>query len=148
MTDKEFKKLNRAELIEIIYQLQLKQNELEETNRQLKEQMNNIDIRISQAGSIADAAISINGVFEAAQKAADQYLQGICASKPDLEDRYNRMIADAEQKADEIISHAKAEREKIMEQTDRDIIDKWDEFNKRANQILEKYKKQILADKD
>ena len=36
MTDKEFKRLSRSQLIDIIYQLQLKQNELEEENRKLK----------------------------------------------------------------------------------------------------------------
>ncbi|MCM1544822.1 MAG: hypothetical protein NC110_05920 [Ruminococcus sp.] len=144
MTDRELKKLSRAELIEIIYQLQLKQEELTEMNRKLKKQMKSIDIRISQAGSIAEAALSINEVFESAQKAADQYLQGICASKDDLEARYNRMVEDAEQKAAEIIGNAEERSRIIREQTDREIENKWDEFNVRANQILEKYKKQIF----
>lgn len=132
MTDKEFRKLNRAELIEIIYQLQLKQNELEKTNQQLKEEMDNVNIRISQSGSIAEAALSINGVFEAAQKAADQYLEGVYASKSDLDAQYDKIIKDAEQKADEIIKSAEAERTKIMEQTERDVAAKWDEFNKKS----------------
>ena len=32
---------------------------------------------LSQAGNIAEAALALNGVFEAAQKAADQYLENI-----------------------------------------------------------------------
>lgn len=148
MTNKEFKKLNRADLIEIIYQLQLKQTELENTNQQLREQIGHMNIRISQAGSIADAALSINGVFEAAQKAADQYLEGIYASKSEFEARYEKIIKDAEQKADEIIKQAEAEGIKIMEQTDRDVVAIWDEFNEKTNQILEKCKMQIHANKN
>lgn len=133
MTDKEFKRLNRAELIEIIYQLQLKQNELEKTNQQLREKIDNVNIRISQAGSIAEAALSINGIFEAAQKAADQYLEGVYASKSDLEAKCNKMIEDAEQKAEEIIRRAEAERTKILEQTDCGVVAKWDEFNEKRD---------------
>ena len=36
MTDKEFKRLGRAQLIEIIYQLQLQLDELTEQNQALK----------------------------------------------------------------------------------------------------------------
>lgn len=34
-------------------------------------------ISAKQAGSIADAALAINGIFEAAQRAADQYLASV-----------------------------------------------------------------------
>ena len=52
-------------------------------------------IELSKAGSIAEAALKLNGVFEAAQRAADQYLYNIrlmsgqaaaeaeCPAKPD-----------------------------------------------------------------
>ena len=35
------------------------------------------EIELREAGSIAEAALRLNGVFEAAQKAADQYLYNI-----------------------------------------------------------------------
>ncbi len=43
-------------------------------------------IDLEEAGSIAEAALKINGIFEAAQKAADQYLynlQRMCDQKTD-----------------------------------------------------------------
>ena len=39
-------------------------------------------IRMESAGSIAEAALKINEVFEAAQRAAEQYLESLKAAKP------------------------------------------------------------------
>ncbi len=76
MTDKELKKLSRYELLEMLLE-QSKEvqrlKELEKANALLEERQ----ILIHNAGSIAQAALKLNGVFEAAQKAADQYLENI-----------------------------------------------------------------------
>lgn len=40
------------------------------------------EIELQEAGSIAEAALRLNGVFEAAQKAADQYLESVRALHP------------------------------------------------------------------
>ena len=74
MTDKELQHLSRVELIEIIYELQ-KQNEAAAAQvKRLEKALADREIHISNAGSIAEAAMGLNGVFEAAQAAADQYL--------------------------------------------------------------------------
>ena len=77
MTDREFKRLKRPELVEIIYQLQhsleQEQKEKEELQRQLDEKR----IRIEKAGSIAEAVIEINNLMEVAQRTADQYIEQI-----------------------------------------------------------------------
>ena len=77
MTDKELKKLKRIELLEMLIE-QSKENEelkrqLEEANKKLESR----DIMIKQSGSIAEAALKLNGVFEAAEKAAKQYLENV-----------------------------------------------------------------------
>lgn len=74
MTEKELKKLNRYQLLEMLI-LQTEradrlEQELEETRKRLEEH----DLRISQLGSIAEASLQLSGIFEAAQKAADLYL--------------------------------------------------------------------------
>ncbi len=80
MTDKELKRLSRAELLEMLIE-QMKENEdlrsqLEEANKKL----DNRKIIIENSGSIAEAALKLNGVFEAAEKAAEQYLENIKSS--------------------------------------------------------------------
>ena len=49
------------------------QQELEETKQKLEDRR----LMEKEAGSIAEAALRINKVFEAAQQAADQYLENI-----------------------------------------------------------------------
>ena len=96
MINKEIKHLTRRELVDIIYQLkkneQDMQAELESLRRELQEQR----IRVSVAGSIADAAMSITNVFSAAQATADLYLREIEYMKQDTEKECAEKIADAE----------------------------------------------------
>lgn len=77
MTDKELKKLNRAELLEIMVaqaqEIERLQTQLDEANKKLESRT----IEISEAGSIANAALRLNGVFTAAEEAAAQYLENI-----------------------------------------------------------------------
>ena len=84
MTDKQLKKLNRAELLELLLEqsreLDRLQAELQETKDALAER----NLKIESCGSIAEAASEVNALFHAAQRAADMYLlnvQRICAEK-------------------------------------------------------------------
>ncbi len=77
MTSRELRKMNRADLIEIIYQYQKKEQELLQENAELRQQLEDRQIQMKNAGSIAEAALALNEVFEAAQSAADQYLQSV-----------------------------------------------------------------------
>lgn len=77
MTDKELKKLSRAELLEMLLEqtrrVETLQKELEQKNAMLEDRR----LKEEEAGSIAHAALALNKVFEAAQAAADQYLYNI-----------------------------------------------------------------------
>lgn len=77
MVEKELRKMNRAELIEIIYVLKTREESLTERNHELEEQLKKREICLEKSGSIAEAALAVNHVFEAAQKAAEDYLLSI-----------------------------------------------------------------------
>ncbi len=84
LTDKEFKRLSRAELIEIIYQMQRDEEALRRENDQLKAQLADRRSHLARAGSIAEASLALNGVFEAAQASADAYLAEIAQLRDEL----------------------------------------------------------------
>lgn len=74
MTDRELKRLSRAELLELLIE-QVKENEslqaqVERLNARLKDR----DIAVQEAGSLAEAALRLNGVFAAADDAVKQYV--------------------------------------------------------------------------
>ena len=69
------RKLKRKDLLIIMYRQQERIEELEEKITALEGQLNNRELMLSDLGSIAEASLKLNGVFEAAQKAADQYIE-------------------------------------------------------------------------
>ncbi len=77
MTDKELKRLSRAELLEILLALVEENKKLKTCLEEAQSQLNNRQIMINKAGSIAEAALQLNGVFQAADAAAAQYLENI-----------------------------------------------------------------------
>ena len=77
MTDKELKRLSRAELLELLLE-QVEENEaLRAEAAELKRQLADRIIVMENAGSIAEAALRLNGVFEAAEAAAKQYVDSL-----------------------------------------------------------------------
>lgn len=77
MTDKELKRLNRAQLLELLI-MQIEENEkLKEELESARAELSRREISINNAGSIAQAALVLNKVFEAADMAAQQYLESV-----------------------------------------------------------------------
>lgn len=77
MTDKELHRLKRSELLELMLE---QSREIERLKRKLKQaeaKLQSREIMIEEAGSIAEAALQLNGVFQAAEQAAAQYLENI-----------------------------------------------------------------------
>ena len=107
MTDKEFKRLSRSQLIDIIYQLQLKQNELTADNEKLSKALADKRLRVSKAGNIAEAALEIHNVMQAAQDAATHYLEEIRIMREETEEKCQRLLEKARKDADDIIDQAK-----------------------------------------
>jgi cell division septum initiation protein DivIVA len=107
MTDKEFKRLSRAQLIDIIYQFQLQVDELTEQNKELEEKLADKRLRLSNAGNIANAALEINDCFRSAQNAAEQYLNEIKAIREETEAERQRILAQAEAEAAAILEGTK-----------------------------------------
>ena len=108
MTDKEFKRLSRAELIEIIYQLQLQIDRLTDEKKGLEAALEDKQLRISNAGSLAEAALEINDCFRNAQTAAEQYLDEIKRLRNETEAERERILTKARQEAAEVVSDAKS----------------------------------------
>ena len=107
MTDKEFKRLSRSQLIEIIYQLQLQVDGLTAQNQSLEDTLADKRLRISNAGNLAEAALEINDCFRSAQNAAEQYLNEIKLMREETETERQRILAQARAEAEEIIAGAK-----------------------------------------
>ena len=111
MTDKEFKKLKRSDLISIIYEYQKKQDELMAEIDSIRTELDEKRIKISNAGSIAEAVVGLDRLFETAQQTADDYLAQVKSMVEDAEKKAADIIAEAEKKATEILENAQKEHD-------------------------------------
>ena len=77
MIDKDLRKLSRKQLLELLLKQTERADELEmqllETQKKLQDKL----IVQTEAGSIAEAALKLNGIFEAAEAAAAQYIENV-----------------------------------------------------------------------
>ena len=105
MVKNDLRKLNRAELLELLLD-QTKENEhLREELRIAEEKLADKKIVCEKAGSIAEAALQLNKVFESAQAACDQYIENVKSfNETDTlkitEEECNAMIEKAKAEAD------------------------------------------------
>ena len=127
MTDQELRRLSRADLIDIIYTLQQQKEQAEQqlAQAQAQAQLQDRQLRLANASSIAEAALSLNGVFDAAQ-AADQYLQAVRASAAETQAQKEQILADAERQAKEIVDTA-----------ERQAAEHWKRFQLQAGQLIQ-----------
>lgn len=115
MTDNELKKLNRAELLELLVEQSKKIDELQSRLDEAEAKLAGRQILLDEAGSIAEASLRLNGVFEAAEEAAKQYLENIQRLSGEQEQICARMEAESKKKAKAMLLKAE-ERCRAREQ--------------------------------
>ena len=98
MTEKELKKLNRYQLLELLLAQTERADGLEQKVEQLQAQLDERELRFARLGSIAEASVCVSGVFEAAQKAADLYLESAKKQAEELIAKARREAAEYESK--------------------------------------------------
>lgn len=119
MTEKELKRLNRTELLELLL---IQTRETERLQRKLDAMENRLadrDLMLEKAGDIAHAALEINGVMEAAQAAARQYLDNIMRMEQETAQRCEKMLSDARQ---QLAVAQKSRSEMVADDPEQDLI--------------------------
>ena len=89
MTEKELRKLNRYQLLELLMMQTEENRQLQQEVERLRQQQ----MKLDEMGSVAEASLLLNGVFEAAQKAADDYVN-------EARDRAQRIVERARLEAE------------------------------------------------
>lgn len=77
MTEKELLKLKKSELLEIMLAQSKEIDKLRAKLAKVQAQLADRSIAIKESGSIAEASLKLNKVFEEAQRAADQYVENV-----------------------------------------------------------------------
>lgn len=148
MTDKELRRLNRAELLQLLVEKSRQNDELQEQLRQANEKLSSRQILLENAGSIAEASIQLNGVFSAAQQAADEYLenirtlsgrqQSICQrQEQQSKERCEKMLSETQQRCQELEQSTRTRCEQMTQQAEKKSAAVWNEAKLRLDRLLE-----------
>lgn len=79
--DNKLKNMKRQELLELLLEAYEENEKLRLENAELKTKLESKMYNLKTAGSIAEAALKLNDIFNVAQQAADDYLKNIKESK-------------------------------------------------------------------
>lgn len=119
MTDQELKKLSRAELLEMLIEQSEFCDGLRKQLDQALSALQNRNIVINSAGTMAEAAMKLSGVFEAADYAAELYLENIQRMDREIEEIRAKRLADVEQEAERILADANRASAEILQKAER-----------------------------
>lgn len=109
MTEKELKKMNRYQLLELLIAQTERGDRLETALEEANGLIAAQEIKLESLGSIAEASLELSGVFQAAQNAADIYVN---AAKK----RAEAIEEEARIQANEIIAQAKSEARRLKDE--------------------------------
>ena len=116
LNPKSMRKLRKRELMELVQSQNSQLLALQEKVNQMQEQLDKREIIISESGSLAEASMRLSGVFEAAQKACDQYTENAAEAA-------RRMKADTEQECTSMRESVLQECMNLRERTWQDCVD-------------------------
>lgn len=143
-SSKELRKINRKQLLEIMLEQAKRIEELEIELNKTKEELNSKRILIEESGSLAEATVKINGIFELAQQTAEEYLDNIkenCRifeekTKKECEEEKNRILREANKTIKEL-------KKKNRMSTKKSVNDSRKKANKNQEDIVLTVKKPI-----
>jgi len=124
MKEKDLKRLSRADLLEMLIDQSKELQQVREKLQQAEAELEKREIAISNAGSIAEASLMLNGVFEAAQAACKEYVENthkycerhepvhVCSCEPSVYARPMEDVFRRKQEAKSALAKAQTTRDK------------------------------------
>ena len=132
MTEKELRKLGRTELLELLLAERKENEQLQAQLAEAQQKLESRALTLAQTGSIAEAALALNNVFDAAETAAQQYLESIRSQSGRQEEICREMTEKAKQEAAAVIGAAQAYSRKAHAEAD----DYWRRVTARAAALV------------
>lgn len=127
--ENDLRSMSKTELLTMLRDQEVEINELKEENARLRQQLEDKRIGLQECGSIAQAALKLNGVFEAAQAAADQYLESVKAGSSgaelnaQMEEELAQTRARCQQMEEEAARRVERQRQAFARMVERCCLD-------------------------
>ena len=118
MIEKDLKKLNREEILEIMVQVSKENSRLHEEVEELQGRLAERQLKVTDCGSLAEACLSVNDVLAKADAAAKLFLENLklhCI-REDLDEVSSGILSEAEEKSAGIIAEAERKSAALLEE--------------------------------
>lgn len=113
--------LSKNEMIMVMHNQEQEIENLKAKVAELQSKLDNYEIKVAEAGTLADASAQINGLFAAAQATADTYV----ANAKLYEARSEAAFREVEKQANDIIAQAEDVAQKRLAAADAEVEEKW-----------------------
>ena len=128
--------LSKNEMIMVMHDQEQEIEKLKSQVYELQAKLNGYEIKVSESGSLAEAAAKVSGLFEAAQLTVDTYLENMKRRDEEAEAAF----ADVQKQADQILAEAEEVANKRLAAADAEIEEKWAVIESRLLVMYESHK--------
>lgn len=128
--------LSKNEMMMVMHDQEQEIEKLKSQVEELQAKLDGYEIKVSESGSLAEAAAKVSGLFEAAQLTVDTYLENM--KKRDEESE--AVFVDVQKQADQIIAEAEEVAGKRLAAADAEIEEKWAVIESRLLVMYESHK--------
>lgn len=114
---KDLKSLSRGDLLELLLSQTERVEQLEQELAEAKKKIESRDIMIEKSGTLAEAALSINQVWQAADQAAAQYLENVLRLYDEQMEKVAQLEEECAKKKESLLAEAKEAAETMERET-------------------------------
>ena len=144
MTEKEIRRLSRADLLEMLIEQSVELETLREKCAQAEQKLEKRELNMAKVGTLAEACLRFNGVFDAADAAAQEYMEAVRVRM-----ETQRMICDElERESQELAEKMEQETIRRCSRLEEETKIQCAEMLKKAKAESEAYWDQISAKLD
>ena len=139
MTEKDMRKLSRADLLEMLIAQSEEVQSLRQRLSEAEAALQKRELAINTSGSIAEAALQLNGVFEAVEAAGKQYLDNIQQLSQRQEAVCQAMEAESRKKADRLLAETEKKCAEMVAKAEAESRTYWNEVSRRLDAYYEEH---------
>lgn len=105
--DRQLRKAGRAELRKMLLEQKQENEQLRQQLLQTQEQLGSRQLAIDQSGTLAEAALKLSGIFDAAESACQYYTESIRNLSGRQEEICRKMEQETREKCDRMLEQAR-----------------------------------------
>lgn len=128
--------LSKNEMMMVMHDQEQEIEKLKSQVAELQSKLDGYEIKVSESGNLAEAAAKVSGLFEAAQRTVDTYLENMKRR----DERAEAAFSDVQKQAEQIISEAEDVASKRLAAADAEIEEKWAVIESRLLVMYESHK--------